>query len=87
MTVPKKSYPDYEPAWVEDKANGQWILRWLKGGKPVEEIGVLREADVPGIHTPQATEAIVGQSIDKQFARQWPSAASEDAPVTRPVSE
>lgn len=71
MTAP--SYPDNEPAWVEDSAHrGHWALRWLdKAGKPSDEIGVLREADVPGIHTSAAAQRILAMPLIKQAARLW----------------
>lgn len=68
-----KSYPENEPAWVEDPERpGKWSLRWLDAdGHPAEGIGVDRECDVPGIHTPGALAALHKMPIGKQSARIW----------------
>lgn len=91
--MPGRSYPDNEPAWVENPDTpGVWVLWWIEDGKPVEPIGVDRECDVPGIHTPAAAMALGATSADKQLARLWPSAsdvaASEpDAASDEPQSD
>lgn len=78
-----KSYPDNEPAWVESPADGSWRLHWLDAdGKPAEEIGVLRECDVPGIHTPGAAQRIASMPLSKQLARVWASEQSAAKPVS-----
>lgn len=68
-----KAYPDFEPAWVEDPQNpGSWALHWLnEDGTPGELIGVDRECDVPGIHTPGASLKIQAMPLEKQTARAW----------------
>lgn len=68
-----KTYPEFEPAWVEDlDSPGTWALRWLdETGKPAELIGVDRECDVPGMHTPGAALKILSMPLDKQAARLW----------------
>lgn len=75
----ERSYPGNEPAWVESpEDHGHWNLRWLdEGGKPAEEIGVLRESDVPGIHTHPAAQRILSMPLIKQAARLWASSKTE----------
>jgi hypothetical protein len=76
-----RSYPGSEPAWVEEPdAPGSWALWWVEDGKPVERIGVDREGDVPGLHTPTAAFAITGMSLAKQRERSWPEAPGAPAP-------
>jgi hypothetical protein len=84
----RRAYPDFEPAWVEDKDKpGTWALFWLdETGKPSEPIGVARECDVPGIHTPGAVKKIFAMSVSAQHDRMWPSAPSavEVEPIDEP---
>lgn len=77
-----KSYPDFEPAWVESAENPDvWALWWLdKDGKPLEPIGVANENEVPGIHTPAAAERILSLPFERQLNRSWSSVRVE--PVT-----
>jgi hypothetical protein len=81
--VSGKTYPNFEPAWVEDPASpGSWSLWWLDAsGSPLELIGVDSEGDVPGIHTPEALAAIQAMPLDRQTARMWTQipAPSDDA--------
>lgn len=73
----EQSYPEFEPAWVEPEGGGASSLKWLgKDGRPGDEIGVVRECDVPGIHTPAAAQQILAMPLDKQAARLW--APAED---------
>lgn len=78
-----RSYPDFEPAWVEESdAPGVWALWWIEDGKPVERIGVDREFDVPGIHTPSALAAIQAMPLEKQAGRMW-----TQIPASEPQSD
>jgi len=66
-----KTYPEFEPAWVESD-DAPATLRWLDAdGKPAEEIGVAREGDVPGIHTPEALAKIHAMPHEHQVERAW----------------
>jgi hypothetical protein len=50
------------------------VLRWLdESGKPSDEIGVLREIDVPGMNTHAAAQKIQSLPLAKQFERLWAS--------------
>jgi hypothetical protein len=70
-----RSYPDAEPAWVDDGEHpGRPVLRWLdESGKPSDEIGVLREIDVPGMNTHAGAQKIQSLPLAKQFERLWAS--------------
>lgn len=74
----ERSYPDSEPAWVDDGEHpDRPVLRWLDDGRPGDEIGVLREIDVPGIHGPAAVNKILSLPVAKQSARLWGSNKAE----------
>jgi hypothetical protein len=74
------SFPDSEPAWVTDP-DGYSAMWWVDPatGQPVKPIGVDREGDVPGYHTPGAALKIQVLPVDQQQARKWPQTAAEQS--------
>lgn len=65
--TPRSFGPDIRAGWYKGE------LWWIdKDGKPVEKIGVDRECDVPGIHTPEAKAIVLAMPPEQQNAARWP---------------
>lgn len=65
----------HDPAWVSD-GDAPAVLMWVdrETGKPVAPIGVGRECDIPGLHTPGASARVLAVTVEKQHDRMWPKA-------------